>query len=79
MFFFKIILDRIIYAADEDMKTKKDEWFKFIKLYRLSRMGRIQEFDLSKEGVFLLFQPDGSWRTESLEGLSTSTGRIWIR
>lgn len=49
--FFKILLDRVVYAADEDLNPKTDEWFKFIKIYRHLSHDHIQEFDLSYPGV----------------------------
>lgn len=49
--FFKIVLDRIIYAADKDLTPKLDEWFKFVNLYRhISKSGYIK-YDLSEKDI----------------------------
>ena len=49
--FFKIVLDRIVYAADANMVPKRDEWFKFIKLYKSINNGKSLIYDLTDEKI----------------------------
>ncbi len=52
--FFKIVLDRIVYAADAELNPKTDEWFKFIKLYKKINASKSLTYDLSEDGVVKL-------------------------
>ena len=47
--FFKIALDKIIYAANKDLELKRDEYYEFIKLFRQSRTEGLLEYDLTEE------------------------------
>lgn len=76
--FLKIILERTLYAADEDLQPKANEWFKFIKLYRQLQNGDIQTFDLSSEDLVVISQADDS-TTYTTAGLSEKTRRIFNR
>lgn len=45
--FFKIALERIVLAADKDLKPKPDEYYEFIKLFRNSNTKGLLVYDLS--------------------------------
>jgi hypothetical protein len=76
--FLKIMLERTLYAADEDLQPKTDEWFRFIKLHRQLQNGNIQTFDLSNEGIVIISQTGNSTTYSTLD-LGEKTHRIFNR
>jgi len=47
--FFKIALDRIVYAADKDLKPNNDEFYEFVKIFRHSNTRGLLAYDLSQK------------------------------
>lgn len=77
--FFKIMLERVLYAADEDLAPKTEEWFRFFKLYRHLSKGGVQEFDLSEEGKILVSQDGVQFEVLDEGDLRAKTKRILER
>ncbi len=78
--FFKIALDRKVYAADKDLKPKSDEFYEFLKLFRNSKTQGMLTYNLQKDNEVHI--SDSSSTTISVinkEELSAKSIRIFDR
>lgn len=57
--FFKIALDRIVYAADKDLQPQTDEYYEFIKLFRRNNRDGILAYDLTNQDLVQVTNTDG--------------------
>lgn len=78
--FFKIALDRIVYAADKDLRSKPDEYYEFIKLFRRNNVKGPLTYDLSsEESVRVIDQYDKTIAIIDKVELSQKTRKIFER
>ncbi len=78
--FFKIILDRVVYAADKNLQPKTDEYYEFVKLFRFNSRKELLAYDLSNEDIVRVSDSDDQAVTViSKDELGDKTRRILER
>lgn len=77
--FFKIALDKILYAADKDLKPKPDEYYEFIKLFRRNNVRGELIYDLSDGTRVQVYENDQPVTIIDKQTLGEKTQRIFDR